>query len=279
MACTLLCPLPLRRSLRSLTRRLLSTTQRPLPSAPTPPPSPPPSPSVPPPLWAVVGLGNPGPAYLHTRHNVGAAFIAYLASVYDLSLQPDPSLLAHSSLCLRSLPRPLTRAERLSPSPPLPLPTRLLLSIPTTYMNLSGHALSRHLSAHGERIPPHRLILVYDDVDLRIGVVKIAVKGGGSSSHNGLRSVIEKVGERVVRVRVGVGRDEVVGDLAAFVLGKFTREERGVLEREVFPRVRAIVEGIATRDVQRVRSLYQGDGTQARRLQGGTLHPSRPPQS
>ena len=180
MACSLFCPTSLRRPFHSLIRRLLSATHPPLATFPSPPPSPPPSPSTPPPppLWAVVGLGNPGPTYLHTRHNVGSAFISHLATAYHTDLQHNPPLLAHTALCLRSLIRPLTRTQRQSPSPPPPLPVRLLLSIPTTFMNLSGASLSRHLSHHGGPIRhPNHLILVYDDVDLSVGVVKVAEKG------------------------------------------------------------------------------------------------------
>ena len=276
MACSLFCPLPLRRSLRSLTYRLLSTTHPPLPSSSTTPPSPPPSPtspSAPPPIWAVVGLGNPGREFLHTRHNVGSAFVSHLATSYGASFQHSPSLLAHTCLCLRSLPRPLTRSQRLSPSPPPPVPTRLLLSIPTTFMNLSGSSVSRHLSHCGGPIPhARRVILVHDDVDLPVGVVKVAVKGGGSTSHNGVRDVIQKTGEGIVRVRVGVGRGEGISSMTRLVLGKLRDEKWAVLEREVFPRVRAIVEGIATGDLQQAMSLYQGDGTQAERLQTKRPH-------
>ena len=258
-------------------------------SPPHPPPPSSASSSDLPPLWAIVGLGNPGRRFLHSRHNVGAALIAHLARAYDATLSSDPSLLALSALCTRTLPRLLTRAQRNSLSPPPPVLRRLLLATPTTFMNLSGSSLALILpllSLHPPSSPPPSphpsptssspslpLIVIYDDVDLPLGTVRLALTGAVGCAHNGVRDVVPHTGDRFLRIRVGVGsstRPRPGNDLTTYVMGRFERGEEARLRSDVYPRVRALVEGICAGDLQQARSLYQGDaGGQDKRQQRG----------
>ena len=221
----------------------------------------------------MVGLGNPGAAFTDTRHNVGASFVSFLASAYQVQLKPHAALLALTAEVTRTVPRPLTRAQRASVGLPSSASVRLLLCAPTTFMNASGSSARRMLRPGMVR-SAERLLVVYDDVDLQLGVIRVAVEGGSHSPHNGLRDVVQAVGARVLRVRIGVRREggKAISDLAAFVLGRFTREERALLQSDVFPRVRAIVEGAASGDLAQVRTLYQGDGSQVNK-RGHTDNP------
>ena len=129
-------------------------------------------------------------------------------------------------------------------------------------MNQSGRALLSLMSAY--HVPPHHVIILYDDVHLPLGTLRIATRGtpGG---HNGLADILDalKAANRrqsVVRLRVGVGKDGLneSGGLAAYVLGRFTHEEMAVLEGEVYAKVRRAVEGIAAGEVERMMNAYNG---------------------
>ncbi len=159
-----------------------------------------------------MGLGNPGPAYRETRHNVGQAVL---------------NRLAHRLGCRFRLRGPAALAEARWAGEPL------YLAKPTSFMNVVGPGVARLL---GElRLHAGALIVVYDDIDLPFGQVRIRHKGrhGG---HNGVRSLIETLGtEAFRRVKVGVGRPGARDEVVDWVLTPFTAEERdalpGVLER------------------------------------------------
>ncbi len=148
---------------------------------------------------AVVGLGNPGPAYQDTRHNVGQAVV---------------DRLAHRLRGRR--PAALTEVEWAG--------NRLYLAKPVAFMNAVGPPVARLL--RDLRLEPADLIVVYDDLDLPFGRVRIRQKGrhGG---HNGVRSLIESLGtEAFRRVKVGIGRPATRDEVVDWVLTEFTREER-----------------------------------------------------
>ena len=143
----------------------------------------------------VAGLGNPDPQYLMTRHNAGFWFVDALAALHGGRFAAVRKLESHAA--------EITIAG-----------TRVRLLKPMTYMNHSGRALAKAVSYF--KIPLERVLVVYDEIDLPPGRIKLKFDGG-HAGHNGMRSVVEHVGTAVWRLRIGVGRpqpgrrDEVVG--------------------------------------------------------------------
>lgn len=148
-------------------------------------------------MWIVVGLGNPGIAYRKSRHNAGFNALDTLADAL------------HIRVTKRGLSglygEGIVNGER------------VVLVKPQTYMNLSGDCVQRVM--HFYKVPPERLIVLYDDIDLPVGALRIRANGS-AGTHNGMRSVIACVGsEAFPRVRIGVGAPER-GELKDFVLAK-----------------------------------------------------------
>lgn len=148
----------------------------------------------------VVGLGNPGAEYIRTRHNVGFMAIDALAGA-DAVWRVTKN--AHTS-CQNINGR------------------RVIFVKPQTFMNLSGDAVLPLMTFY--KIPLENLIVIHDDMDLDVGVLRKKI-GGGSAGHNGIKSIDAKVGNGYRRIRIGIGhpRDfEPRIDVADWVLGKFT---------------------------------------------------------
>jgi PTH1 family peptidyl-tRNA hydrolase len=163
--------------------------------------------------YLIVGLGNPGGEYEHTRHNIGWDIIDELA---------EGSITEFESKrygCVNNL-RYRGRT--------------LILLKPTTFMNLSGNAVRYWLKK--ERIPLDNLIVILDDVDLEFGRIRMKKKGSGGS-HNGLNNIIESLNtEKFNRIRFGIGNDFSRGQKVDFVLSKFTDEEMEILKtRKIVP--------------------------------------------
>lgn len=151
----------------------------------------------------IAGLGNPGAAYIGTPHNVGFDVVELLAVRFEAPWR--------NSSRFQAL---LTRIQH-------PQET-LLLAKPQTFMNLSGSSVAPMLRYHNAT--PSDLIVVVDDVDLPLGMLRIR-PAGGSGGHRGVASVIEALGtEKFTRVRIGVGRDGN-GNLVDHVLQKFASEQ------------------------------------------------------
>lgn len=154
--------------------------------------------------WLVVGLGNPGPRYAANRHNVGRMVVDVLAERMDARFR------AHKSRC--------DIAEGLLAG------RRVILAKPVSYMNESGGpvaAVSRFF-----KISPEKLIIVYDELDIPYGTLRLRYSGG-TAGHNGLRSVERGLGTRdFLRVRFGIGRPPGRVDPAAHVLRDFSAPER-----------------------------------------------------
>lgn len=156
-------------------------------------------------MYIVVGLGNPGTKYQRTRHNVGFDVVELLSGRWKIPLS---RLRLHAML-----------GEGLVDG------QRVVLAQPQTFMNESGRSVVELVNWY--KVEPSQLILVYDDVDLPAG--KLRVRGSGSAgTHNGMRSVIYLLGrEDFPRVRVGIGRQPEGWDLADYVLSGYrTPEER-----------------------------------------------------
>jgi len=158
----------------------------------------------------LLGLGNPGPEYLHTRHNVGFLFTDFLASRQGISLKREGKWEAEVGRgALWSQP--------------------VLLAKPLTFMNRSGLAAAR--IANFYRLEPSQLVVFHDELDLPFGSCRVA-KGRGAGGHNGIRSLMEHLGSRdFVRFRIGVGRPRGELPAAGYVLSPFAPFERDRLEQ------------------------------------------------
>lgn len=153
--------------------------------------------------FLIAGLGNPGPDYARTRHNIG--FMVVDAIAEDLSLKLTPT--RFNADCARG--RLASRSVHLAK--------------PQSYMNRSGFSIQKICSYFD--IDPSCLIVVHDDLDLPFGRVRLAWNRG-HGGHNGVRSVVEMLGTRsFCRVRVGVGRPDNSGAVVGHVLGRFSRDE------------------------------------------------------
>jgi peptidyl-tRNA hydrolase, PTH1 family len=159
--------------------------------------------------WLVVGLGNPGPDYSATRHNVGQMVLAELARRGSLTFK-------------RHKTNSMVAEGRLSPGGP-----RVILAKPNTYMNVSGGPVSQLLTFYS--LKPENLIVVHDEIDIPFDTIKLKF-GGGHGGHNGVRDIVAATGSGdFTRVRVGVGRPPGRQDAAEHVLRPFSATERKAL--------------------------------------------------
>jgi len=161
--------------------------------------------------WLVVGLGNPGPEYERTRHNVGQMVLEELASRASGSFKRHRSGARVAEVRLGTLPGG-------APGP------RVVLAAPTSYMNLSGGPVAG-LANYFDVTLDH-VVVVHDELDVPFGAVRLK-RGGGEGGHNGLRSISKSLGEKdYARTRVGIGRPPGRQDPADFVLKEFSSVER-----------------------------------------------------
>jgi PTH1 family peptidyl-tRNA hydrolase len=168
--------------------------------------------------WLVVGLGNPGPSYATTRHNVGYRVVDLLAERIGGSWRRHRSGRADAV------------EGRLGPPGSGPSP-RVIVMRPRTYMNESGGPVAAVASYAS--VPAERVIAVHDELDLPFGEVR-AKFGGGTGGHNGLRSLQRSLGTADFgRVRVGIGRPPGRQDPADFVLSPYTVMERREIDLHV----------------------------------------------
>ena len=157
----------------------------------------------------VVGLGNPGADYQHTRHNVGADIITLLTDRHGGSLK-------------RSKERALVAEVRMGDH-------RVALALPQTYMNLSGESVGLLVKRHGIT-DAERVVVVHDELDLPLGRVKVK-RGGGLAGHNGLRSIKAHLHtDEFLRVRIGIGKPPSKEQGVDHVLRRPTKSERVELE-------------------------------------------------
>ena len=155
--------------------------------------------------WLVVGLGNPGPEYARTRHNVGQMVLDELASRLGGTFKMHKT-------------RAQVLESRLRPGGP-----RVVLAKPMTYMNTSGGPVAGLAKFYG--IPAERVIAVHDEIDIPFAALKLKI-GGGEGGHNGLRDMSKALSTKdYYRVRVGVGRPPGRMDAASYVLKPFSSTE------------------------------------------------------
>lgn len=154
----------------------------------------------------IVGLGNPGKEYEGTRHNIGFEALDAFVAANNF----DPWINKKDLKCH-------TANARLGD-------TQVIALKPMTFMNLSGEAVQA--MAHFYKVPAQRILAVYDEIDIPFGQVRMRT-GGGSAGHNGVKSLIQHLGEDFGRVRIGIGpKTPEQMDSADFVLGKFSAEQQ-----------------------------------------------------
>ena len=159
----------------------------------------------------IVGLGNPGPRYRHTRHNVGFAVIDVLAERYGVALDREK----HGGQWAEA-----RQADQ-----------RICLLKPLTYMNLSGQSVA--MAARNQIDVLDDLLVIVDDVNLELGRLRIRAQGS-AGGHNGLKSIISQLGtETFPRLRIGVGMNKPGMEMIDHVLGSFTPGEKEAVKEAV----------------------------------------------
>ncbi|MDD5103649.1 MAG: aminoacyl-tRNA hydrolase [Candidatus Peribacteraceae bacterium] len=183
------------------------------------------------PTLIIVGLGNPGAAYEHTRHNAGFRALDALNGVFGggppSPRLPPPHRLRGTS---RGAGEWKERAKLLSVVSEITIgEVPVLLVKPTTFMNRSGEAVAKLMNFY-KADPSFQLLVLSDDCDLPLGEIRFRHQGG-PGTHNGLKSVVEHVGEGFPRIRIGLGAAPAGTDLANWVLSVPQEEERQQMER------------------------------------------------
>ncbi len=162
--------------------------------------------------WLIVGLGNPGPAYAATRHNVGAMLVERLAVESGVTMSRHKRVLADVAETHIGMP-----GDR----------ERIVLCAPLSYMNESGGPVKAAMSFYD--IPAERMVVVHDELDIDFAAIRIK-KGGGDGGHNGLKSIRKALGTGdYFRVRMGIGRPPGRQAPADFVLQPFSSTQRSEL--------------------------------------------------
>ncbi len=185
----------------------------------------------------IVGLGNPGPEYARTRHNIGWMVIDAFASKFRVRIDKHEK-------------DALTGTGRVAGG-------SVLVVKPLTYMNQSGDAVRLLVNAYCESLDD--LIVVYDDIDLPLGKLRIK-PNGGPGTHNGMRSIVSALAtERFARLRVGIGGVDSNGRLRDYVLGEIALDEEPVIARAIERSVDALLLFVRG-DLNRAMNEFNRDG-------------------
>jgi len=194
--------------------------------------------------WLVVGLGNPGPAYAHNRHNVGAM------AVHKLGVRGSASWKAKR---LAKADTAEVRVGRFGIGVPSPDADLLVLATTRTYMNQSGIPVRNLLG--DLKIRPDHLIVVHDELDIDLGQLRTKF-GGGDNGHNGLKSIRAMLGTGdYYRVRVGIGRPPGRMEVTDWVLTNFAPSEKQTLTSMVSLASEA-VESLVINGLEKTQSTY-----------------------
>ena len=157
----------------------------------------------------IAGLGNPGDKYAHTRHNAGFEVLDLLEQRFGVKTR-------------KKMLQPWAEADWTDGK------VKIILCRPLTYMNNSGEAVKKVTARNG--IAPENTLIIYDDIDLPPGTVRVR-GGGGPGTHNGMRSIVGETGtDAFPRIRVGTGDRPKGQDLVAWVLGRPSAEEKPLME-------------------------------------------------
>lgn len=171
-------------------------------------------------MYIIAGLGNPGGEYVHTRHNAGFEVISILADRFDIATD----YIRHKAVCGKGVIEG----------------NKVLLAMPQTFMNKSGESI-RELASYYKIDIPTQLIIIYDDINLDPGTIRIR-KAGSAGGHNGMKSIISCLGtEEFMRVRLGVGDRPKKYDLVDHVLGQFSVAEREIMDKAFIDAANSVI--------------------------------------
>ncbi len=167
-------------------------------------------------MFLIVGLGNPGKEYDGTRHNIGFEAIDSLGRKYSIELNKSKFKGVFGEGFIEG--------------------NKVILLKPTTYMNLSGESIREVINFY--KIDNNNIIVIYDDISLEIGKLRIREKGS-AGGHNGIKSIIANMSTDVFpRIKIGVGQPK--GDLVSHVLGRFNKEEEQDLKEVIEASIKAV---------------------------------------
>ena len=171
-------------------------------------------------MYLIVGLGNPEEEYSKTRHNMGFNTINKIARKYGIEVNKSKYEGLYDTTIIEG--------------------KKAILVKPQTYMNLSGNCVQEFANFY--KIEPENIIVIYDDMDIVPGIVKIRKKGS-AGGHNGMKSIIQRLGtEEFPRIRIGIGRPKLNGDEINYVIGAIPEEEIPKLEEGIEKAKEAIIE-------------------------------------
>lgn len=185
-------------------------------------------------MYLIVGLGNPGRQYENTKHNVGFDTVDYLIEEYRI---PQAGV-KHKAMYGKGIIAG----------------QKVLIAKPLTYMNLSGESV-RELVDYYKIDPETELIVLYDDISLEPGQIRIRKKGS-AGGHNGIKNIIAQIGTDVfTRVKIGVGEKPKNWDLADYVLSPFGKEERAAVDDAIKKAAKA-VEMIVQEEIDSAMNMF-----------------------
>ena len=171
-------------------------------------------------MYLIVGLGNPEEKYGKTRHNMGFDTINKLAEKYNLEIKKIKFKGLYENTIIEG--------------------QKVILLKPQTYMNLSGESIKECVDFY--KIDLDKILVIYDDMDVKPGTIKIRKKGS-SAGHNGIKSIISELGtEEFARIRIGIGKPEEKYDKINYVIGQIPEEENKLLQEGVEKAKDAVIE-------------------------------------
>lgn len=178
----------------------------------------------------IVGLGNPGEKYEKTRHNIGFMIIDHLAEKLEITnfREKFQGLIGETIL----------NGEK------------VILLKPQTYMNLSGNSIKEVVSFYKMDIEED-VVVVFDDMDLKLGQIKIKQKGG-AGGHNGLKSIISHFGENFIRIKCGIGKPESREEVVNYVLGNFSKSNQEIINELIETSSKAAKSICTAKSIERV---------------------------
>ncbi|AOR22335.1 aminoacyl-tRNA hydrolase [Clostridium taeniosporum] len=184
-------------------------------------------------MFLIVGLGNPGSKYDNTRHNIGFEVIDNISREYNIDINRQKFKGVYGEGFIAN--------------------NKVILLKPTTYMNLSGESIREVVNFY--KISNEDIIVIYDDISLDIGRLRIREKGS-AGGHNGIKSIIANLSTDIFpRIKVGVGQPNV--NLVDYVLGKFSKEEKEILKESIEVATNS-VEEIIKQDVNSAMNKFNG---------------------
>ena len=196
----------------------------------------------------LVGLGNPGDAYVKTRHNAGFMVLDEVAESFSISIEKRK----FDALFGRGL---IEDSE-------------VILAKPMAFMNLSGIPVQKILNYF--KIPFEDMLVIHDDIDLAFGRLQIK-ENGGHGGHKGLKSIIETVGSsNFVRLRIGIGRSEENIGVVNYVLGKFSTNEKKLLDR-ITKRARDAVVATTCKGAKKAMNIFNDKKLISTQVQSSTV--------